>query len=739
VDVVAPGSSIYSTYFDNKYEYQSGTSMASPIVAGVAALVKSAHPKWSGQEIIDQIIATADDIDEVNPYFAGKLGGGRVNAQAAVGDRFSGVRLNLVSYLIQDPNGDNDDEYEPNEVLNLYTTIKNYSGVQAVTAALTSNDPWITILNSTSDHGIIESHRSRTNLEKPYKIFIEPNIPADHKAVLHLEIRANGISAANERIDLTLASSWSRPHVFWHDESNQQVVGLMKDGRLLTVLDMDNNPPLYDGIYATIREPGGTFSPLERLSGTTGWTRPPDMDFDPNGNAHVIYSRNDPFPDEELFYTRYDVMSDSWTDELKLTSGADIVTINSVTGKNTYIAADSSGLRHVVWADQRSKPALYYTYHNGQAWQPETKIYDPNGPTIVPLALLDKKDGTRYLFFDLRPEGGGDKVTYFIKGSGSSWQEPNQLTTFAWQSPPVLIHDEIYLLFQEQCFDDLKLALFSGIDWVFLEKIMDNPFGTMCSCKASMTRADDGSFRLAYDRFDSDETWIRYVDWTVKTQDGWADPVTLNRFNTYLDHPKIEADFNLDDHILAKNWEPSGSGWYGNAKPAYLTTSSITADLLPPRPEVTDDGVTTTNPRRLHTEWSSSHPSGIHTYMYAVGTAPGSADVVDWTRFTGAISYTRSMENFPLLAGQDYYVSIQAHSNAVYTSSLGVSDGIIYLPGDFNHDGIVNLPDFAVFSRYWMETNCYAMSHCGDADFEPDGDVDLEDLAFFLAYWLKHY
>jgi len=38
-----------------------------------------------------------------------------------------------------------------------------------------------------------------------------------------------------------------------------------------------------------------------------------------------------------------------------------------------------------------------------------------------------------------------------------------------------------------------------------------------------------------------------------------------------------------------------------------------------------------------------------------------------------------------------------------------------------------------------METNCYAMSHCGDADFEPDGDVDLEDLAFFLAYWLKHY
>jgi len=68
IDVAAPGSSIYSTYVDDTYQSMSGTSMASPVVAGLAALIKSAHPSWSNQQIINQIIAGADDIDSENPY-----------------------------------------------------------------------------------------------------------------------------------------------------------------------------------------------------------------------------------------------------------------------------------------------------------------------------------------------------------------------------------------------------------------------------------------------------------------------------------------------------------------------------------------------------------------------------------------------------------------------------------------------------------------------------------------------
>ncbi len=51
VDVFAPGVSIYSTFPENTYEAISGTSMASPATAGVAALVRSYYPELSASQV----------------------------------------------------------------------------------------------------------------------------------------------------------------------------------------------------------------------------------------------------------------------------------------------------------------------------------------------------------------------------------------------------------------------------------------------------------------------------------------------------------------------------------------------------------------------------------------------------------------------------------------------------------------------------------------------------------------
>ena len=51
VDLFAPGVDIYSTTPGNEYEPNSGTSMAAPVVAGVAALVKSYYPELSAAEL----------------------------------------------------------------------------------------------------------------------------------------------------------------------------------------------------------------------------------------------------------------------------------------------------------------------------------------------------------------------------------------------------------------------------------------------------------------------------------------------------------------------------------------------------------------------------------------------------------------------------------------------------------------------------------------------------------------
>lgn len=51
VDVSAPGVSIYSTLNTGKYGYKSGTSMATPYVAGVIALYKEAYPNYNAEQI----------------------------------------------------------------------------------------------------------------------------------------------------------------------------------------------------------------------------------------------------------------------------------------------------------------------------------------------------------------------------------------------------------------------------------------------------------------------------------------------------------------------------------------------------------------------------------------------------------------------------------------------------------------------------------------------------------------
>ena len=80
VDVSAPGVNIYSTYPDDTYAYLDGTSMASPHVAGLAALVWSCNHTLSSQQVRQIVENNCDNIDAKNPGFAGKLGKGRINA-----------------------------------------------------------------------------------------------------------------------------------------------------------------------------------------------------------------------------------------------------------------------------------------------------------------------------------------------------------------------------------------------------------------------------------------------------------------------------------------------------------------------------------------------------------------------------------------------------------------------------------------------------------------------------------
>jgi subtilisin family serine protease len=83
ITLAAPGTGILSTADGGGYSYWNGTSFASPIAAGVAALILSVNPRLTNSEALEILKRTADRpyvADAPDPYF----GWGRVNAYRAV-------------------------------------------------------------------------------------------------------------------------------------------------------------------------------------------------------------------------------------------------------------------------------------------------------------------------------------------------------------------------------------------------------------------------------------------------------------------------------------------------------------------------------------------------------------------------------------------------------------------------------------------------------------------------------
>lgn len=104
VDIIAPGSSIYTTVHNTasngQYESTSGTSFASPIVAGAAALTWSHRPELTPIQIGELLRITADPIDDVvASKYAGKIGHGRLNMERALTEFPVSVRMTKFEFV----------------------------------------------------------------------------------------------------------------------------------------------------------------------------------------------------------------------------------------------------------------------------------------------------------------------------------------------------------------------------------------------------------------------------------------------------------------------------------------------------------------------------------------------------------------------------------------------------------------------------------------------------------------
>ena len=94
IDITAPGSSILSCNSGSGYQVTQGTSMASPMVAGLLGLMKSYAPNATNTDLVNCMYSSAENIDGSNGNYVGQLGAGRIDAYQAL------VCLNAFSFTL---------------------------------------------------------------------------------------------------------------------------------------------------------------------------------------------------------------------------------------------------------------------------------------------------------------------------------------------------------------------------------------------------------------------------------------------------------------------------------------------------------------------------------------------------------------------------------------------------------------------------------------------------------------
>lgn len=87
-DVTGPGVNVLSSVFDDQFAFFQGTSMATPHVAGSAALLRQLHPDWSPDQVKSALVTTAkrpvwDHVTGTAPTGVLTRGGGRIDLAAA--------------------------------------------------------------------------------------------------------------------------------------------------------------------------------------------------------------------------------------------------------------------------------------------------------------------------------------------------------------------------------------------------------------------------------------------------------------------------------------------------------------------------------------------------------------------------------------------------------------------------------------------------------------------------------
>lgn len=225
VDVIAPGDAILSTVYNNSYASYSGTSMSTPVTAGVVGLIMSRYPSWTNAQVVDRLKLGVDSIYHLNPAFIGMLGTGRVNAFKCVSDL---PIVSLLSNIASDSlYGNNDKVFDINEVVTISVNYKNvWLSGNNISLRLTSSDPDIEFIQDSVFVGTLNEYTTYSTVpSNTFRVKAKNTCPFDKVVTFTLRTSNNAyINDAGKSFTVTFRQGWATHTI------NNLKLSLTKDG-----------------------------------------------------------------------------------------------------------------------------------------------------------------------------------------------------------------------------------------------------------------------------------------------------------------------------------------------------------------------------------------------------------------------------------------------------------------------------------------------------------------------------
>jgi subtilisin family serine protease len=213
VDLTAPGVTIWTTNglfqavgigpVDGDYYFDSGTSLAAPLVSGAAALVRARFPNFTAEQVAAQLRQSADTSIyslPANAAYRGLLGRGRLNVLRAMLPTHQEARVITSTFAPARPAG-----YAPGEPIQLTATVRNLlQPVAGLTVTLTSPSPYLTVVQGSFSAGSLAMLGTSTNTSQPFQLVVANTVPLNTPATLRYRLTAAGGYQTDQYVSVVL-------------------------------------------------------------------------------------------------------------------------------------------------------------------------------------------------------------------------------------------------------------------------------------------------------------------------------------------------------------------------------------------------------------------------------------------------------------------------------------------------------------------------------------------------------